>query len=430
MNSDSLELPALEATSIARDYQKTWFTTFRTEVLEQRKPYVIADAVTPHEIFHVMDIPVVSMQWYSSIIAAKQLAPHYFALMDELGYHDGLPRYSSLPFFSTLENDPQIAPYGGLPKPMLLLERLRGDYAQRIIEKWSKAFDVPYFVLDSSASTRLQDLWYERGMRDWEDLYESHRLDFQSAQLDSLIRLAETLSGREFDEAEFARQMHRINQAGEIVAEVRDLLAKADRSPVPLPEQLSVVMAATWHRGSEWSIKLLERYRDEIAQRVNQNQGFCKNEGTRLLWLNNGLWFNTNFYRAFEESHGAVFVWSMYSDFLSAGYRKYFDGDPIRALAARHISMNEQLHLPGWMSEWIIDEAKAFGAHGAVMLVPSGDRLSAYGTRLTQIALEEAGLPVLALEANMVDSRLWDDSAMTAQVSQFLNTRVRKDPFQ
>lgn len=71
MNSDSLELPALEATSIARDYQKTWFTTFRTEVLEQRKPYVIADAVTPHEIFHVMDIPVVSMQWYSSIIAAN-----------------------------------------------------------------------------------------------------------------------------------------------------------------------------------------------------------------------------------------------------------------------------------------------------------------------------------------------------------------------
>jgi benzoyl-CoA reductase subunit B len=426
MTTSMKELPPLAATQLARDHQKKWFADFRRAVIDERQPYVIADAVTPHEIFHVMDIPVVSTQWYSSVISAKQLAPHYFSLMDKLGYHDGLPRYSSLPFITTLENDPEVAPYGGLPKPMLLVERLRGDYAQRIIEKWSAAYCVPHFVLDSSASTKLQDRWFQRGMNDWETLYESHRLDFQSEQLEHLIRLTETLSGREFDEAEFARQMNRINLAGEIVADVRDLLARAEYSPVPLP----VVMAATWHRGSEWSLELLETYRDEIALRVSRGDGFCKPERKRLLWINNGLWFNTGFYRAFEETHGATFVWSMYSDFLSAGYRKYFNGDPLRALAARHISMNEQLHLPGWMGDWILDEAKAFGAHGAVMLVPSGDRLSAYGTRLTHRALEAAGLPVLELNANMVDSRLWDDASMKAQVHEFINTKVLKDAFQ
>jgi benzoyl-CoA reductase subunit B len=429
MTPPTPDLPALAATHLAREHQKKWFSDFRRAVIDERQPYVIADAVTPHEIFHVMDIPVVSTQWYSSVISAKQLAPHYLGLMDTLGYHAGLPRYSSLPFASTLENDLNVAPYGGLPKPMLLLERLRGDYSQRIVEKWSAAYGVPYFVLDSSASTRLQDRWFERGMNDWEELYEPHRLDFQSAQLEALIHFTETLSGRSFDEGEFVLQMNRINRAGEIVAEVRDLLAGAEFSPVPLPEQLSVVMAATWHRGSAWSIELLETYRDEVSERVRRGIGFCKPEKKRLMWLNNGLWFNTPFYRAFEESHNAVFVWSMYSDFLSAGYRKYFTGDPLRALAARHISMNEQLHLPGWMSDWIVDEAKAFGAHGAVMLVPSGDRLSAYGTRLTERALEAAGLPVLTLEASMVDSRLWDDSAMKAKVDQFLTTRVGKDAF-
>lgn len=419
----------LQATQMAREYQKQWFADFRRSVLESRTPYVIADAVTPHEIFHAMDIPVVSMQWYSSIISAKQLAPHYFSLMDRLGYPSNLPRYTSLPFMSTLDDNADIAPYGGLPKPLFLLERLRGDYAQRIVEKWSAAFDVPYFMLDASSSTRLGERWFDRGMHEWEDLYETHRLDFQCEQIEHLIRFTETLSGRIFDEAEFARQMQAINRAGEIVAEVRDLLARAERSPVPLPEQLSVVMAATWHRGSQWSIDLLETYRDEIAHRISQGEGFCAHEKTRLLWLNNGLWFNTPFYRAFEETHGAVFVWSMYSDFLSAGYRKYFDGDPLRALAARHISMNEQLHLPRWMSDWIIDEAKAFGAHGAVMLAPEGDRLSAYGTKLATRAIEEAGLPVLTLEANMVDSRLWNDEATRARVDEFLTTRTRKDSF-
>ena len=429
MTVSHARLAPLNTTQIGRDHQKQWFADFRRGVLEESRPYVVAGAVTPHEILDVMGIPVVSDVWYSSIISAKQLAPHYFSLMDEMGYHDGLPRYTSLPFASTLEGDATTAPYGGLPKPLFLLERLRGDFPQRIMEKWAKAFGVPSFVLDASSSTRLLDRWFERGLHDWEDLYETHRLDFQVEQLESLIRFAETMSGRVFDEAEFIRQMHRINRAGELVAEVRDMLAAAPVSAVPLPEQLSTIMTATWHRGSQWSVDFLTQYRAEVAERIEQGIGYCRDERTRLLWLNNGLWHNTGFYRAFEEQYGAVFVWAMYSDFLSDGYRKYFDDDPLRALAARHISMNEQLHLPGWMSDWIVEQARRYGAHGAVMLVPSNDRLSAFGAKLTSQVLQRAGLPVVELEANMVDSRLWDDSAMKQRVAQFIETKALRRPF-
>jgi benzoyl-CoA reductase subunit B len=429
MSTPVTRLAPLKTTQIGREHQKQWFADFRRGVLEDNRPYVIAGAVTPHEILDVMGIPVVSDVWYSSIISAKQMAPRYLGLMDEMGYHDGLPRYTSLPFASTLANDPATAPYGGLPKPLFLLERLRGDYAQRIMEKWARAFDVPAFMLDASSSTRLLDRWFERGLRDWEDLYETHRLDYQVEQLESLIRFAETLSGRTFDEAEFARQMQRINLAGELVAEVRDMLAAAPVNAVPLPEQLSTIMTATWHRGSQWSVDFLTQYRDEVRSRVEQGVAHCEGERTRLLWLNNGLWHNTGFYRAFEEKYGAVFVWAMYSDFLSDGYRKYFEGDPLRALAARHISMNEQLHLPGWMSDWIVEQAKRYRAHGAVMLVPQNDRLSAFGARLTAQVLERAGLPVVELEANMVDSRHWDDDAMTQRVAQFIETRALSTPF-
>ena len=67
------------------------------------------------ELCHVMDIPVVSTVWYSAVISAKKLSPRYFDLADRLGYHQGLPRYVSLPLFSTLDNDPESAAYGGLP---------------------------------------------------------------------------------------------------------------------------------------------------------------------------------------------------------------------------------------------------------------------------------------------------------------------------
>lgn len=417
----------LRATLRANERQREWFSGFRQRVLEGGEPYVIAGAVSPHEILHAMDVPVLATPWYSAVIAAKQLSPHYFNVMDQLGYHASLPRYESLPLMSTLADDPETAPYGGLPKPALLLDRLRGESAQRVYGQWSKAFGgVPLFSLDCSSQTRLKPDWFRYNQHDWEDLYETHRLDFQVEQLKDLIRIAEMATHRSFDYAKFVTQMHRINRAGEIVAEVRDLIAKARPCPVPLTDQLNNVMAATWHRGSQWAVDHLSQYRDEVKQRVDEGFGFCPNERVRLLWVGNGLWFNTGFYRAFEESHGAIFVWSMYTNFFSDGYRKYFKDDPLRALAARHVTMNELLHLPPWMSDWIIHQAQAFGAQGAVMLTPIGDRLSAYGNLLTKKALERAGIPVLQIVASAVDARLWDNEKMTRLVQDFIEQRVVK----
>jgi hypothetical protein len=58
------------------------------------------------------------------------------------------------------------------------------------------------------------------------------------------------------------------------------------------------------------------------------------------------------------------------------------------------------------------------------MLVPVGDRLSAYGTKLAIMALERAGIPVLEIRASMVDARSWDRARMTATVADFIETRI------
>jgi len=420
----SVSQQPLDVTAQAKARQKQWFTDFRTRSMESGEPYVIAAAVSPHEIFHTMDVPVVTNTWYSSIISAKRQSPYYFDLMEKLGYHADLPRYLSLPMMTTLDDDPERAPYGGLPKPALILDRLRGDYAQRISSKWAAAFGCETFFLDASAQKSLIANWWELAQHDWETLYESHRLDYQVEQLKALIQVAERVTTRRFDFDEFEAQMHRINRTGENVARARDAIAEAEKCPVSLPDQLTNVMAATWNRGSQWSVDHTAAYANEIEARVKDRAAICPGQKSKLLWLNTGLWFNTSFYRAFEESHGAVFVWSMYSNYLSDGYRKYFDDDPLRALAARSMSMNEQLHLPPWMAGWILKQAADFGAAGAVMLTPVGDRLSSYGTRACIDMLERAGLPVLELTASMVDARLWNNDAMIAKVGEFIDKRV------
>jgi len=415
--------PPLEATAAARAWRNQWLSDLRTRVFEEGEPFIIADGVAPHEIVHVMGVPVVSVPWYAAVISAKRLSSTYFDFLEAEGYHAGLPRYASLPLASTLHGDPDVAPYGGLPKPAFILTRLRGDYTQRITELWARAFDCPLYAIDASSDEVLEPRWFEKNRHDWESLYSTHRLDFQVEQLRGLIDFAERTIGRKFDWGVFAEQMHRVNELGEAADEAKQILATAPKLPVSVPEQLQNIMTPTWFRGDQWATDHVRRYRDELKQRTAQGLVACPGEKRRLLWLNNGLWHDTDFYRAFEDSHGAVFTWTMYTNFLSDGYRKYGD-DPLRALAARHISMNEQLHINPWMSEWILQMAKDFRADGAVMLTPKGDRMSGFGTRGTIRRCEAAGLPVLEIEASMVDERSWNRAEMEDRVAGFLKNRV------
>ena len=57
------------------------------------------------------------------------------------------------------------------------------------------------------------------------------------------------------------------------------------------------------------------RFRDEVAARVARGEAACPQERVRLMWVGAGLWHDTDFYAAFEDTHGAVFVWSMYLAF-------------------------------------------------------------------------------------------------------------------
>ncbi|HSG19779.1 MAG TPA: 2-hydroxyacyl-CoA dehydratase family protein, partial [Burkholderiaceae bacterium] len=123
---------------------------------------------------------------------------------------------------------------------------------------------------------------------------------------------------------------------------------------------------------------------------------------------------------ALEEKLGAVFVWSMYMPFAGPQYIRELRDKPLEALASRICSMNEVLHLPPWMNSWMVSEAKRCGIDAAIMLVPPENRLSQSGTKITAWSLEDASVPVLRLDADMVDARRWDHVAMVATVENFL----------
>ena len=150
----------------------------------------------------------------------------------------------------------------------------------------------------------------------------------------------------------------------------------------------------------------------------------CPGERARLMWIGAGLWHDTAFYTAFEASHRAVFVWSMYLAFGPDGYIRYGLDDPMAALASRTASFNEYLHNPPWAAEWIVHQAREHRIDGALVLRPRSMKPGATGRLFIERALEDAGIPVLPIDADVVDARGWDADGARASVRSFLDTRV------
>jgi benzoyl-CoA reductase subunit B len=110
----------------------------------------------------------------------------------------------------------------------------------------------------------------------------------------------------------------------------------------------------------------------------------------------------------------------MYMPFARPQYIRAIKDRPMHALASRICSINESLHLPPYMNSWMVSEAERCGIDAAVMLMPPKNRVSQSGIKLTRFALEDAGIPTLLLDADMVDAKEWNHEQMVDYVADFL----------
>lgn len=410
----------LRCTADATAHQKEFVSNLKRRVVEDGEPFVVAQADTPLEIFHAMDIPVVANQWWSAYISAKQLSRQYFQALSEAGFPANTCRYCSLGLACTLARDPKTAPWGGLPKPTALVARLTCDCIQRVFGQWAAALDTEFFAMEAPAWRHKDPAWFERSRAAWEEVYESGRIALMVQEMQNLIEFLQDRTGRRFELERFERMMERINEQESYIAEAAALVGSARPCPVSIAEQMSNTMIPQWHRGSDWAVGHARRFRDEVAERVHAGIGCSGRERLRLMWIGAGLWHDPGFYQALEERCGAVFVWSMYMPFAGPQYIRDLHGRPLEALASRICSLNEVLHLPPWMNHWIASEAKRCGIDAAVILKPSGNRLSQSGTYFVRSSLEAMGVAVLVLDADMVDAANWNHAGMVNRVADFL----------
>ncbi|MBY4130253.1 2-hydroxyacyl-CoA dehydratase [Rhodococcus fascians] len=404
---------SLECVADFGAFQKSWFASVRERAIGG-EPFAVVNADAPQEILRAFDIPFVVNQWWSSIVAAKQRATEYRDALGSAGYPTVSDVYSSMGMGSAL-GDIEDPPWGGLPTPTIVEMVRTDDITAMLYESWSRETGALVIEFSRTVDSRV-DLpieWWEELPRNWENFLEPVRLDLMEAELELSVSTIAAHTGRDFSPERFVEIMDLVNEQEEYFRKARDLIAATRPAPAGIVDTMPATMIPQWHRGTRWGRDAARAFCEEVTRRVESGSAVCAQERIRLMWVGRGLWTSMNVYQAFEDSHGAVFVWSMYLALAADGYLRYVDEDqsPMRALAARFITMGDELRMPSWASAWHVEEAKRHGIDAAVAIDDADPSVIR--------ALRAAGIPVLELTGDNMQSAI--EEPIATRIGAFLD---------
>jgi len=396
-----------EATALNKQYNERMWTD-----IAAGKQFVFGYG--PMELFNAMGIYLVLPVQYGSVMAAKQMYGQFQAAIERQGYFPSLANYESLPLGYCFEPD-ERAPYGGLPKPAAIF----GGYMQEpgIYELYAREFGVPALLTDDP----YRQLGIPSGWWDGPEWRDPRTLDFAVAELRSAVRLLEQVTGVPYREKDLRELMHRANEMSRLYEEIVQLGWGADRPALfTATDAYSEVAIFETHFGHQWALEHVQRVHAEVVQRAQDGAFAVPGERTRLLWAGTPLWFNLGFLNAWEESHGTVFIETMY---LPRAKRLIQDptDDALRAAFLRR-HMKYTGSSPKAAADLVIAQCREFHIDGVVLPARAATRDTIASSRYMALALREAGIAVHLLDYAPFDSEAWDEETMRAEVTAFIES--------
>jgi benzoyl-CoA reductase subunit B len=393
----------LRSVDAVRSHQRQWLEETRQRVTAGDH-FAICNADDFEEIFTAFDIPALVINYWNSVITfSERKGPHFEQVLADAGY---IPINFGLGLATTLQ--PEQAPWGGLPKPTIIVGTTRDEAQLRVTELWARAFGCECYPLDfswvSQFSHDLPHDWWNYHHDRSEEMLDLERVDLRVAQLKNLIAYLEVRLGKPFSLARFREVMLLLNEQMDYWKKAFDLIASARPLPVSLRDQMAIYQV-TWQRGTARNLQLVKDFHDEVAERVAQGEGCYPEETFRIYMATSG---NDPLFHAYvREAYGGAIVSNRYSSIAPMYARTLVGDDPLRALATR------QLFLFDKEPHWEVAEARRWGADAIISLEEPLEIPSRY-----KQVCEAAGLPHLGLRKDA------DTPEVRSQLDEFIRTRL------
>jgi hypothetical protein len=393
----------LKSVNHVRGLQRDWLAQTRDRV-SAGEHFAVCNGDECEEIFIAMNIPVMVVNYWNYIIVSQGKEQQYYDVLRKRGYVGD--QFFALGLASAIE--PGDAPWGGMPKPTLIVGTTRFEAELRICELWAREMGCPLYPLDFSFPSPLHKArpkdWLSLTRDRWEELLDPKRLDFRVRQEEMLIRYLEQRTGRTFSVVDMLRAMELINEQMDWWIKAQNLIGATRPCPVDMRDQMSIYQAM-WHRGTERGVQLIKNYYEEIGERAAKGIAAYRNEKFRIYYGSQV----PPWHAEIEDKYGAVAVAGYYTGIPELYARNVHNNDPLRALAGRHMLLFNV------GPERIIKEARIHQCDAVIGVEPSTNGHPS----LDEIECERAGFPYLAVPRDAGDPEI------VAKVSRFIEERLK-----
>ena len=356
----------------------------------------------PVEPLLVMDVIPVYPENHGAMIGAAKMGVELCEKAEEMGYSRDLCSYARADIACAPVNG---GPIGGLPRPDMLIccTNICGT-----VLKWyevqARHFNVPLFILD----TPFCHTGFSR---------EARR--YVRAQIDEYIAFLEAVCGRPFDYDRMA-EVGRLSIEGQRMWQA--VLDTAAHKPAPMSAfdaffHLALIVTL---RGSQIVVDYYAGLLEEMKTRIAQGISAVENEQYRLLWDNLPVWYRTRWLSDTFAAHNACLVADTYTSAWCTSM-KYLDPEDFMDSMAEGYSRIYLNIGVDRMAEAVMDMAEKYSVDGLVMHSNRSCKPYSLGQYDIQRMLQEKkGLPVLMIEADMVDERSFSESQIETRIEAFM----------
>ncbi len=353
------------------------------------KPVAWVSTFSPAEILKAMDIVCVYPEAHAATCGGRDVAKYHCELTEACSFSPHLCTYARSDIGSALAGEETKSPVGGLPQPNLLVVV---NSSCEVVTYWweylSNYFKVPLFVIDTP-------------------FVHDHNLEavsYVKKQLLELIAFLENILSSKFDYDKFGEVVKRSEKCTRLYREILDL-SKNIPAPATLFDMFAHNFVVLCLRGTEGAIQHYEGLRTEVEERVRQKIGALAEEKYRLYWDNIAMWFRFGWLaRKFNEA-GAALVTSTYSRMF--GYEQLDAKKPLDSIA-EYCYYPLTNRNPEYKVDNILRMVEEYSLDGLIFhFTRSCKAFTLHQMVVKDAVIRQTALPVVILEGDMVDSRLF-----------------------
>ncbi len=395
---------------------RSWFSELTTAQERGEKAAYVFVMGSMAELLRVFDFHTIFPEVNGLQTAVRHVADDYIAKAEDYGFSTDVCGYVKADIGLQFRGGEH--PMGTIPPPALSVYTNACNTYIKWAEIWERLYGVPIFTLDIPGTRRS-------GGQTWPGSADfANDLRYVRGQIDELIGVCETVSGKRFDIDKLREIMGYANRMSVAWKRLIELNKSTPAVYNAVTDGTVYLGMANGFRGREEGARYFEDLVEELEYKAAHGIGSPFEEKYRLVFVGVPCY---PIFRRFGEMFsewGGTFVGSTYLWFASGGANMGFEYDldrPLDSLAEGVlVTVRDAMDAMFYSNTLLADMIEPFGIDGVVYHPIKSCRTVSTGLADSRRALmEQTDVATLFIESDHMDKRVVSEAQLKNRIDAF-----------